>query len=272
MINTRTIFKNEFQTKNIPNWTCPRCHKGSLTNESKNIKTFENADSLSGHKHDSWEPQWSVGVFLGILKCSNTACDEKVAVTGNYHCVMNHEYDEAEDRIDEVLSEMLTPKFFNPPLHIFQVNKDLPSNIREVIINSFNVYWSDISSCANKIRVVVELIMDDMKIPKTYLNNNKKRRSHTLHKRIELFKETQPEQADLIMAIKWTGNSGSHTGKSLTKDDILDSYEILAHVTTKLYETDSIRIVKLSKTINKRKKPIGNTKARKSRKPSVKSG
>lgn len=264
MAITRTIFKNSFQTNNIPDWTCPTCHKGALITESKNVKTFENAGSLSAHGHDEWEPEWMRGIFLGLLKCSNVSCNETVVITGDFHSVEDHEYDYVNDRYDMVVNNMLTPTCFNPPLHIFHINKDLPDNIRQEIINSFNVYWLDISSCANKIRVVVEMIMDDMKIPKTYLSGSK-RKGYTLHKRIELFKGTKPEQADLLMAIKWIGNSGSHTSDGLTKDDILDSYEILEHVTTKLYETDSKRIAKLTKTINKRKKPIGNTKARKSK-------
>jgi len=264
MTITRAIFKNAFQTRNIHDWTCPTCHKGALITESKNIKTFENADSLSGHGQLEWEHEWMRGIFLGLLKCSNTSCNETVVISGNFYSVEDQEYDHLSDRYDIVINKMLTPTFFNPPLHIFQINKDLPDNIREEIINSFNVYWLDISSCANKIRVVVELIMDDMKIPKTFLSRNK-RKGYSLHKRIELFKGTKPEQAELLMAIKWIGNSGSHTSDSLTKDDILDSYEILEHVTTKLYETDSKRIAKLTKTINKRKKPIGNTKARKSK-------
>lgn len=77
-----------------------------------------------------------------------------------------------------------------------------------------------------------------MKVPKT---------GYTLHKRIERFKIKNPEQAESLMAIKWIGNSGSHTNRSLTKDDILDSFEILEHVTTKLYETDTKRITQLTK-------------------------
>ena len=259
---TRIIFKNSFQTNNIPDWTCPTCHKGALKTEIKNIKTIENAISLSGHGHDAWEPEWMRGIFLGLLKCSNASCNETVVVTGVYHSEEGHEYEHVEDRYDMVVNEMLTPTCFNPPLHIFHIDKDLPDNIRGEIINSFNVYWLDISSCANKIRVVIELIMDDMKVPKTYLHAGK-RKGYSLHKRIELFKVSNSEQAELLMAIKWIGNSGSHTSDGLTKDDILDSFEILEHVTAKLYETDSKRIAKLTKTINKRKKPIGNTKARK---------
>ena len=101
-----------------------------------------------------------------------------------------------------------------------------------------------------------------MKISKTYVDKSK-RKPLSLHKRIENFRTTHPREADLLMAIKWIGNSGSHTNEPLTKDDILDGFEILDHVTISLYETESIRINKLSKKINQRKKPIGKSASKK---------
>ena len=262
MAITRTVFKNAFKKNNIPDWICPTCQKGLLKSDGKNIKTYESAQSLSEHGHDEWNPEWISGAYIGVLTCSNTSCNETVVMTGDFNCNEEHEYDYRNDRYDLVVSEMLMPTCFNPPLHVFQIHKDLPPGIRQEIINTFSVYWLDISSCANKIRVVVELIMDDMKIPKTYMHA-KKRQGYTLHKRIELFKAVKSEHADSLMAIKWIGNSGSHTSDGLTKDDILDSYEILEHVTTRLYETDSKRIAKITKTVNKRKKPIGKAKTKK---------
>ena len=256
----RAIFKNAFQSKNIPDWNCPTCHRGTLKSEKNNIKLFEGASSLSIRSHDNWEPEWLHGVFLGLLKCSNTSCGETVIFSGNYNSEENYEFDYFSDRYDMVLNNYLTPINFNPPIHFFEINKDVPIHIRQEIISCFNLYWSDISSSANKVRVVVELIMDDMKVAKTYVHSGK-RKGYSLHRRIELFKKVNHEQAELLMAIKWIGNSGSHTSSELTKDDILDSFEILEHVTTKLYETESKRINQLTKKINKRKKPIGKAKS-----------
>ena len=69
------------------------------------------------------------------------------------------------------------------------------------------------------------------------------------------------------MAIKWIGNFGSHASDLLTKDDVLDAYEILELVISKLYEReDSIRVKKLSKDIVKRKKPLGIKRIKKRKK------
>ncbi|TLX23535.1 DUF4145 domain-containing protein [Chryseobacterium indologenes] len=61
------------------------------------------------------------------------------------------------------------------------------------------------------------------------------------------------------MAIKWIGNYGSHSSDTISKDDLLDSYEILEHVTENLYGKQLQRIERISKIINKKKKPL-NTK------------
>jgi hypothetical protein len=262
MAITRIIFKNTFQEKSIPNWICPSCYKGALVIVNKSLIFYENANSLSARGHEAWEPEWIKGIFFGLLKCSNSLCNETVVITGNFDSELDYEYNYETNRNEMVLYKKLTPTYFNPPLHIFQLNEYLPSDIHDAIIGAYNIYWIDISSCANKIRIVVELIMDNLKIPKTHLTKNKRIR-YKLHERIQLLSKSKPLQAESLMAIKWIGNSGSHSYLRLAKDDILDSFEILEHVTNELYEMTPKRISKLTKTINKRKKPIGYTKMRK---------
>lgn len=243
----------------MPSWVCPSCMTGILKADNKHINIYESAVSKSCHSHPAWEPEWINGGFVGILECSNTNCSDKISVIGKMTSVEKHEFDEESGSWEFVIRKELTPTQFYPTIKIFPINKDVPENISEIIMSAFSLYWTDLSSCANKIRTVAEYIMDNKKIPKTYTYRSK-RKKYTLHRRIEIFKVTNNEEADLLMAIKWIGNSGSHQFDNLTQDDILDSFEILELVTTKLYETDSIRIKKLSKDINKRKKAIGNKK------------
>lgn len=98
--------------------------------------------------------------------------------------------------------------------------------------------------------------MDNKKISKTHIKKHKRLR-YSLHDRIELFEKKKINEAKSLMAIKWIGNSGSHTGDTLTKDGLLDGFDILEDVILKIYDTDSTRIKKLTSAINKRKKPIG---------------
>ena len=56
-----------------------------------------------------------------------------------------------------------------------------------------------------------------------------------------------------LLAIKWIGNEGSHPEKSLTKNDVIDLYEILEHVLSELFENKSKTILAKAKKINKAK-------------------
>jgi hypothetical protein len=256
MAITRSIFKNPFNRDWIPDWICPSCKKGIIKVEDKNLKVIESPISIIEHEKEYWEPAFIYGVFVGIFKCNNNSCGEIVTISGDLKMDEEYIYDEESGYGDLQPVQSLIPKYFNPPLHLFDIHKDVPEIIKEAIKNTFSLYWLDSSSCANKIRIVVELIMDEQNISK-YITVKRKRKGITLHKRIELFNLINPEQAENLMAIKWIGNPGSHSSDILTLDDLLDGYEILEHVTTKLYEKDSANIKKLVKTINKRKKPIG---------------
>jgi hypothetical protein len=252
----RNLYLNEFSMDNIPAWVCPSCQRGILTNELKELRTHEKVSSKAAHRHEAWEPEWMTGYLSGALTCSNSTCGERVGILGYYRCSEHNHYDEVTGEPEMEIFEILIPTTFHPPIHIFHVNDDVPEVIRIEIISAFNLYWMDPASCANKIRVVVEKIMDDLKIIKTYKSSNK-RKSYSLHQRIEFFKTNFPQYADSLMAIKWIGNSGSHNNDSINKNDILDAFEILDYVLGNIYETHTKRIHKLTETINKRKKPVG---------------
>lgn len=110
---TRISFRNPFETNNLPVWFCPTCNAGVLKCDNKNIKTFESASSLSVNGHDAWESSWMCGIFLGLLKCSNSSCNETVAITGCYDTIESHEFDSFNDRYDLIVSQLLTPICFN---------------------------------------------------------------------------------------------------------------------------------------------------------------
>jgi len=259
MADTRTIWKNSFSTTAVPEWTCPTCEKGVLQALKKDYTVVESPSSKEARQHEAWEPEWISGHFTGLLKCSNEVCADRIVIVGEMSMTEEPDYEDEYEGSGYGFKvvEVLSPTYFFPHLKIFQIHTDVPDEIKDAINNSFKLYWVDTASCANKIRVVIELIMDEQKIQSTYIER-RKRKIYSLHKRIEFFKVKKPDEGDLFMAIKWIGNSGSHKNEDLTKDDLLDAYEILSHVTSKLYEKTTKRIKQMTKKINKRKKPIGN--------------
>lgn len=72
----------------------------------------------------------------------------------------------------------------------------------------------------------------------------------SLHKRIENCNHS--EIKDLLLAIKWIGNTGSHIGKIETID-ILEAYRLLEFSLNKIYNDEMKEIKKITKEINNRK-------------------
>jgi hypothetical protein len=82
MKSTRTIWKNNFNSENIPNWPCPYCSIGILEGDKDNFTVFETEASKKYKRELEWEPEWIAGIFNGILTCGNNKCKEKIIISG----------------------------------------------------------------------------------------------------------------------------------------------------------------------------------------------
>jgi len=247
-MNKDIWLKTKFVDKNVPDWSCPHCEKGVLKIDT--FKSEETALSKSWHGHEDWEPEFIRSTFVGSLICP--LCSEFVAFLGDGELEQHHYYDEYNGHYVEEMYSTFTPKYFYLTLQLFEINNNCPSEIKKVVGESFSLYWNDLSSCANKIRVSLELLMNEFKIKKTFIDKKRKRQRLSLHGRIEEFKKIKPEIAEFLLAIKWIGNSGSHVG-TMEKIDILEAYELLELSLNKLYDETEDKLRKLSKQINKRK-------------------
>lgn len=251
MAINRKFWESSFQQGNLPKWICPTCSEGTLMAKNNEVILLEDASTLKSKDHDFFEIDWIKGPFYGILNCNNSECKEVVTVVGSHQFEVEPDLD---DPYDYSHVQVISPLFFYPTISLFKINENVSQEIREIVYESFSLYWSDVSSCANKIRMAIEKIMDDQKIKKSYIFKGK-RKLLSLHSRIEHFKDLKPKEGELLMALKWIGNFGSHSNDNLTREDILDAFDILDYVTNKLYEKDSKRILRLGKRINKLKGP-----------------
>lgn len=252
MLKTRYSWKTTISKDIIPEWECPHCKKGILNIVKDSFHINETLISKTSHKHEDWDPSWIEGHFWWELICNNSNCKGITIIAGN---MWVEEIMEEEFELN--YENYLIPTFFKPALDIIPLHSDIPKVIRKTIESSFELFWIDLASAANKIRIAIELILDEKRVEKSLIRKNK-RVYHTLHKRIEIFKQQQEEEAKLLLAIKWIWNDWSHSKTQLTKDDLLDAYEILEYVLDKIFErkTQKQTILKLSKAINKRKGPI----------------
>lgn len=136
-----------------------------------------------------------------------------------------------------------------------------PNEVRERIEEAARLIWADPASAANRLRSAIEELLTAQKVPRTRLVAKKggaqgrSRRRLTAHDRIELLKVKEPGAADLLEAVKWIGNSGSHES-GMRVGDVLDGVALMEHALHELYDNRGKELAKMAKKINARKGPL----------------
>lgn len=248
-MDLNSILISKFTITQLPNWICPSCYSGHLELVEDHFHFEETKLSESWKAEDDWEPEFINYLFHGTLRCKN--CKDFITFLGKGTVDHDYLYDQFSREHEEVYMDNFSPLYFNPPLKLFKVHEKCPENIANEINDSFKLIWNDLASCANKIRSSLELLMDYQKVNKVFTQSGK-RKKLSLHQRIVEFKQINPEIADYLLAIKWIGNTGSHIG-DLTKEDIIDAYELLEYSLNLMFDKKTEKLKKISKEINKRK-------------------
>ena len=241
----RKIWKPKFLKGSFPVWPCPHCGSLSLNLVPATLTDFENAGSRAGHRLEEWSYDWSTFSFNAWFKCGSTCCKQDVSVTGTV------EIDEQYEG-DAQYIKLYSPLFTVPTVEMFRVSPGCPDEVKSEIIASFSLYWSDTSSSANRLRVALEKLMDHagVKIRKT--NTEGEFHYFSLHQRIEEFAKKFPKIGKNLMAIKFLGNSGSHKGKSIPHEDILDGYHIVEHTLIAMFEKREETVARIATKLSKR--------------------
>ncbi|MFF1678808.1 DUF4145 domain-containing protein [Streptomyces sp. NPDC058256] len=219
-----------------PHIPCPSCKRGGLTLVSDSLLQGESATSRRSQSHPEWDPDWVHGYFSCLLRCQKPGCDlvRMVGDTGLYL-----------KRSEDGYIDFYTPKFFMPPLPLIESYDLCPRPVQELVDAAAKIIWTDPSSAANRLRSAVEALMDDQGIPRKGIRGGKSY-DVNLHNRIVAFKAAKPEctvAADLVLAVKWIGNVGSHDHR-LRIPDVLEGVEILDHTLEQIYDSsrEEIRI------------------------------
>ncbi|MBB5645739.1 DUF4145 domain-containing protein [Pedobacter cryoconitis] len=226
------------------NKPCPNCITGELISiDKKYIQTETRASSIQTTEEPSYP--YTDFIFTEHLKCNY--CAEIVAALG---------YKSEDNYPDQDSHHNTVIKYssFIPAPHIIEMPKSCPVIVKKILIDSFSLFWMDENSCANKIRISVEALMDALKVKKTKMTK-KGRRELSLHSRILEYKLKNPEIAEYLLAIKWIGNTGSHLS-NVSEDHILNAYKLLEYALELIYNDKKKELTRMSKAINKRKKLI----------------
>lgn len=238
-----------FSKSHKPKIVCPTCNEGHLQIWSDSYKSRKSAKTQKDEDKPNFHIFEAVSVSAGIFHCDNRTCGEYVACCGEL--IMDAESD--DDGYTRHIPTFV-PLYFHPPLSIIQNTSVYPNNIQKSLKDSFSLFFADLESCANKIRIVLEILLNNERVNRTAIVKHK-RVWLSLHRRILLYESTNPEIARKLLAIKWIGNAGSHSG-SIRKDDILDAYIILENVLNSIYSESEKDIAKTVRLIIKSKGPI----------------
>lgn len=244
----RAHFRDAFSV--FPQWNCPTCATGTLKEVPKARSVVEPTYSKNLRREDWWEPDHTIGRFVALLQCTHSSCGETVYITGN-HAVESYGYDEE----GEHWGDLFQPRATYPSVAVFRLKEEWPEAVAAQLRRSFTHIWSDPGAAANSLRTAVECLMDQLNVKK--YPRTGPRHKINLHLRIVDFALQNPEAAEFLLAVKWLGNTGSHSDiTGLNRSDVLDAMELLERALHLVYDEAPKRLARLAKSINKKKGPI----------------
>ena len=167
------------------------------------------------------------------------------------------DYDVRFDRNGEPdyeYADFFKPLFFYPFLNLFDIPDDCPQTVAQELQASFGQFFSSPSAALNSARSSVEALITHLGVKRFQIQKGK-RRPISLHSRIGLLGAQYAHVKELLLAIKWLGNAGSHPGADISSDDVLDAYELIEHVLVELFGGKSKAMKALAKKVIKRKGP-----------------
>ncbi len=233
-----------YERGSIPKFKCPRCGRGRLIADPSCIRVKQPEFSKIECRHEDYEPDWDTERFSLELKCDEVTCGEISHVVGD--TVAERYYDE-EFNTDAWMS-LLRPRGFYPAPPIIDVPKQVPKDIQRELKKAFELYWTDLNATANRLRVSVERIMDQQRVPHEALNKHGVMGRLDLNGRIAVFSKTNKDHGDTLTALRMIGNLGSHGG-DVQREAILDVFEIFEDSLAELYGERTARLKKIKEKL-----------------------
>jgi hypothetical protein len=250
----RTPYHLPFTAERVPQWRCPKCGGGQLTLDPKKLLIEETAESASEHGSEEWEPDWIRYVFSCVFKCSNSQCASPVACSGSGRVTVLEVEDEEYGPV-QIPEDVFTPKYFEPSLVLMDIPDSCSFDVAGHLYEAFALYFADPGAAMNSCRAAVEALLTDLGV-KRFVTAGGKRRSISLHQRITQMPQRYKEVSDLLLAVKWLGNAGSHDGSSPEAGDLRVTFDLLEHALSEVYEGRAKKLKAIAKKVNKKKGPV----------------
>lgn len=226
----RHLWKESYQDTNPPLWPCPACGRETLQPIPKSLAIRPpSAYELSDLPEDEY-----TFCFKQFFLCSVRECGDIVCVAGDASLERNP-YAISTD--DEYFYQLF-PKAVHRGMPIISLPLETPDAVRIELETAFSLFWVDLGSCANKMRISVERALDELGVPA----------GKTLNESIKTFEAIDQGHAQTFHALREVGNVGSHLGDN-TRETILDAWEIYEDALRNLFGGHKDRIEALKKKI-----------------------
>ena len=213
---------------NFPSWSCSQCWNGSLRLLPATLQTTTSRTERLERDDPHYNHHEFLDRFVALLKCDNPACEETGTIAGNRH--QHWLPDGTEDGYTDISYQVFS--VVPSPLP-FKLGSRVPQAVADRMREASALFWQDATAAANRAREAIGAILTDLGI-ETHSEN---KRRLNLHQRIEKLRartdRTWGEQADLIEAIKWIGNEGTH--ETVSREEVLDAFELLETVIEDIY-------------------------------------
>jgi len=215
---------------------CPVCNGNLCINDDKQIKTEEykalNSEIRQYDKYN-YEPECLCYSFAGYLTCN--LCDEKIAGLG---------YSVYSEPIAMENSKYFTQtfyiKYFERVNDFIKIDSLQNSELKEILRQSFKLYFCDKESCANKIRVFIEKFLTEIGVNETTTNGT----LISLNKRIQNCKKFSKPQKETLAVLKNIGNIGSHSNNSISNEDLYKTYKVLEDIIAEYHHEEHVSDLK----------------------------
>lgn len=241
----------KFTEGNIPDWLCPTCEKGILLSMPETVQSIQSIDSQKIFENIGEPEVLDISISI-ILKCNNQKCEEKVICIAKGNPSEINDWNENSDHSPYEYDTFYEAIFFYPFLKIFKLPILVPEKIKMPLHASFELFFCNPSSSLNNLRMALEELLNQLEIKK-YRNTKKGRLHLSLHERISLLENKFLDIKDFCLAIKWHGNAGSHSNSIVSRNDVLDAYEIFKVILDKVFDDKPKKINDMVKKINKQK-------------------
>jgi hypothetical protein len=211
---------------------CPVCDRGYIQFEQPRLVE----SPASGRDHVAFEPEWIRGTFDVRGECDNPDCKQSVHGAGKYNVAYARASaaDDPWSELQEQYAAYFSVAYMYPPLRLMPIPASAPEALRDGVIRAAQVLFADPGLAANALRAVVERFLTSEGFPPVSTSG----RFLNLQRRLAAWRLADPARvpiADLISAVRWIGNAGSHEESDLTANELVTGASLLDEAFHRIY-------------------------------------